>query len=428
MRLSQYFLPLLKENQSEATIISHNLMLKAGMIRQNASGIYSWLPLGLKVLKKIANIIRKEFNSIPANELLMPCIQPASVWKESGRYEDYGKEMLRIKDRHDQELLFGPTNEELLTDIFRNNIKSYKELPQILYQIQWKFRDEVRPRFGVLRGREFLMKDAYSFDIDVESAKESYFKVFSAYLRIFKNMGLKVIPVKADSGPIGGDLNHEFHIVAQNGESDLYFDKAFLDWDGLNLEFLKEAYSVADEKYDRDNLPIEESDLIKSKGIEVGHIFYFGTKYSKPLNAAVQDKHGKDVLLEMGSYGIGVSRLVGAIIESSHDERGIIWPKEISPFDISLINLDVNNEKLREFSDKLYSKLKENNIDVLYDDTDQRAGVKFGSNDLIGIPLHVIVGQKNMQNNFIEIKCRKTSTTQLIESDKIENFLNDYFK
>lgn len=426
MKLSQYFLPLIKENQSEATIISHNLMLKAGMIRQNASGIYSWLPLGLKVLQKIEYIIRKNLDNIGAQEMLMPCIQHSSIWKESGRYDDYGKEMLRIKDRHDQELLFGPTNEELLTDIFRKNVKSYKDLPKILYQIQWKFRDEIRPRFGVLRGREFLMKDAYSFDIDAENAKKSYFRIFSAYLNIFKNMGLKVIPVKADSGPIGGDLNHEFHIIAENGESNLYFDKAFLHWDGLDLDFLEDTYAVADEKHDNSNSKVKESDLIKSKGIEIGHIFYFGTKYSKPLNAVVQDQNGKEIVLEMGSYGIGVSRLVGAIIEANHDDKGIVWPKEISPFDLSIINLDINNEQLKNFADKLYRDLINKNINVLYDDTDNRVGVKFASNDLIGIPLQIIIGQKNMKNNFIEIKYRKTSISELIEVNKIEEFLQDY--
>jgi prolyl-tRNA synthetase len=426
MKLSQYFLPLIKENQSEATIISHNLMLKAGMIRQNASGIYSWLPLGLKVLQKIEYIIRKNLDNIGAQEMLMPCIQHSSIWKESGRYDDYGKEMLRIKDRHDQELLFGPTNEELLTDIFRKNVKSYKDLPKILYQIQWKFRDEIRPRFGVLRGREFLMKDAYSFDIDAENAKKSYFRIFSAYLNIFKNMGLKVIPVKADSGPIGGDLNHEFHIIAENGESNLYFDKAFLHWDGLDLDFLEDTYAVADEKHDNNNSQVKESDLIKSKGIEIGHIFYFGTKYSKPLNAVVQDQNGKEIVLEMGSYGIGVSRLVGAIIEANHDDKGIVWSKEISPFDLSIINLDINNEQLKNFADKLYRDLINKNINVLYDDTDNRVGVKFASNDLIGIPLQIIIGQKNMKNNFIEIKHRKTSISELIEVNKIEEFLQDY--
>ncbi len=423
MRLSKYFLPLLKENQSDATIISHNLMLKAGMIRQNASGIYTWLPIGFKVLNKIARIIKDGMNNIDANELIMPCIQPASVWKESGRYDDYGKEMLKIRDRNDQELLFGPTNEELLTDIVKNTIKSYKELPQILYQIQWKFRDEIRPRFGVLRGREFYMKDAYSFDIDSDSAKKSYFQIFSAYLNIFKNMGLKIIPVKADSGPIGGDLNHEFHIIANNGESDLYFDKAFLEWDGLDVKFLENSYSVADEKYDPENLPISESEIIKSKGIEIGHIFYFGTKYSKPLGAVVQDQNGKEILLEMGSYGIGVSRLVGAIIEASHDDKGIIWPKEVAPFDLALINLDVNDEKLRNYCDKLYENLKSKNIDVIYDDTTQRPGVKFASNDLIGIPIQIIIGKKNMELSLIEVKYRKSGMVELVAVDKIEEFV-----
>ena len=423
MKLSQYFLPLYKEDQAEASIDSHNLMIRAGMIRQNASGIYSWLPLGLKVLQKIQAFIRKEMDRMWAHEILMPCIQPASVWKQSGRYDDYGKEMLKIRDRHDQELLFGPTNEELVTDIMKKNIKSYKELPTTLYQIQWKFRDEIRPRFGVMRGREFLMKDAYSFDIDSKSAKETYNKIFKAYLHIFKNMGIKVIPVKADSGPIGGDLNHEFHILAEQGESDLYYEKSFEEWDGLDTNFLQTAYAVADERHIADSPEIRNKEILQTKGIEVGHIFYFGTKYSKAMNATLLDHNEKETFLEMGSYGIGVSRLVGAIIEANHDNKGIKWPKQLAPFDISVINLDVNDEGLSNFAYNLYQDLQESGYSMLYDDRAVRAGVKFGSNDLIGIPIQMIIGARNMKDNKVEIKDRMSGRSELVSKENIKSYL-----
>ena len=423
MRLSQYFLPLYKEDQAEASIASHNLMLRAGMIRQNASGIYSWLPLGLKVLQKIQTFIRQEMAKIGVHEILMPCIQPSSVWKKSGRYDDYGKEMLKIRDRHDHELLFGPTNEELLTDIIKHSVKSYKELPTILYQIQWKFRDEIRPRFGVMRGREFLMKDAYSFDIDSKSAQLTYHKLFKAYLHIFKNMGIKVIPVKADSGPIGGNLNHEFHILAEHGESDLYYEKSFEEWDGLNTHFLQTAYAVADEKYSAGSPEISSKEIIRTKGIEVGHIFYFGTKYSKAMNAMLLDHNGKEVCLEMGSYGIGISRLVGAIVEANHDDKGIKWPPKLTPFDISVINLDGNDNGLSHVAYNLYQDLQDSGYDVLYDDRDVRAGVKFGSNDLIGTPTQIIIGARNMKNNKVEIKDRRGGRSELVSKENIKIYL-----
>src|SRR5712692_2190383 len=342
VRHSQYFLPLLRENPSEAQIVSHGLMLRAGMIRQSSAGIYSWLPLGLRVLKRIEQIVREEQDRSGAQEILMPTIQPAELWRESGRYDDYGKEMLRIQDRHDREMLYGPTNEEQVTDIVRGAIRSYRDLPKNLYHIQWKFRDEVRPRFGVMRGREFLMKDNYSFDLDAAGAKHSYNKMFVAYLRSFARMGLKAIPMRADTGPIGGDLSHEFIILAETGESQVFCDRAWLDADILANEvdyagdlepfFAKwtSLYAAPDETPDPKAIPSDR--LVTARGIEVGHIFYFGTKYSKPMNAVVAGPNGEQIPVEMGSYGIGVSRLVGAIIEASHDEAGIIWPESVAPF------------------------------------------------------------------------------------------------
>ena len=343
MRLSRYFLPLLKETPSEAQIVSHQLMLRAGMIRQSSAGIYSWLPLGYKVLRKIEQIVREEMDAAGCHEVLMPSIQPAEIWQESGRYNAYGPEMLRIRDRHDRQMLYGPTHEEVITDIFRRSIKSYKDLPQNLYQIQWKFRDEVRPRFGVMRGREFLMKDNYSFDLNAEGAVKSYNTMFLAYLKTFKRMGLTAIPMRAETGPIGGDLSHEFQILAETGESAAYYDAAFEDIDfmadDLDIEQLMSLYAATDDQHDPAACPVPADRLRSGRGIEVGHIFCFGTKYSKSMGAVVMGPDGEEVPVEMGSYGIGVSRLVGALIEAFHDDNGIIWPEGVAPFDLGLINL-----------------------------------------------------------------------------------------
>ncbi|WPY00473.1 Proline--tRNA ligase [Candidatus Trichorickettsia mobilis] len=420
MLLSQYFLPTLKEQPLEAQIVSHGLMLRSGMIKQQAAGIYSWLPLGLKVLKNIENIIRFNMNAVGAVELLMPCVQPSNLWLESGRFNDYGKEMLKFQDRHDNNLLFGPTNEEMITDIFRSNIKSYKDLPKNLYQIQWKFRDEIRPRFGIMRGREFLMKDAYSFDIDYAGAIRSYNRMYTAYMHSFRDLGVSVVPVAADNGVIGGDLSHEFHIVADIGESTLYYDKVFnlLAEDLVgDIEELKTLYAAADDKHDPVLCPLSANELCVSKGIEVGHIFHFGTKYSKLMNAFVNDKQGNLVPVEMGSYGIGISRLVAAIIEANHDDRGIVWPEEIAPFKVSILNLNIADTKCSELSNLIYNQLQSMHIDVLYDNTDERAGIKFAIHDLIGSPWQIIIGNKNAANDLVEIKHRATAETEIISVD-----------
>src|SRR5580700_8541635 len=385
MRLTQYFLPLLRENPSEAQIVSHRLMLRAGMIRQSSAGIYSWLPLGLRVLKRVEQIVREEQDRSGAQEILMPTIQPAELWRESGRYDDYGKEMLRIKDRHEREMLYGPTNEEQVTEIVRASIKSYRDLPKNLYHIQWKFRDEVRPRFGVMRGREFLMKDNYSFDLDAQGARHSYNKMFVAYLRTFARMGLKAIPMRADTGPIGGDLSHEFHVLAETGESGVYIDKDFMelnfenrdvDYDDVQqvqsvVDYFTSLYAATDEIHKPDACPVPAERLINARGIEVGQTFYFGAKYSKPLGAVVAGPAGEEVALEMGSYGIGVSRLVGALLEAHHDDAGIIWPESVAPFRVGLINLRVGDERCRAACDDLYAKLRAAGTAVLYDDRDE---------------------------------------------------------
>lgn len=417
MRLSEYFLPVLKENPTEAKVASHQLMLRAGMIRQQSSGLYIWLPLGLKVLKNIEEIVRFNMHAIGGIEILMPCIQPAALWLESGRYDDYGKEMLRIKDRHDNDLLFGPTNEEVITDIFRNNIKSYKDLPKNLYHIQWKFRDEIRPRFGVMRGREFLMKDAYTFDIDEAHAIKSYNRIYLAYIQIFRDLGVYAIPLQAENGAIGGSLSHEFHIVADTGESAIYYDKKFdiLAEDAeLNLELLQSLYAAADEKHDPNNCPIDDSHLVARRGIEVGHIFYFGNKYSKAMNASVTNSDGKLVDVEMGAYGIGISRLVAAIIEANHDSKGIIWPESVAPFKASILNLDVNEAICKSTAEEIYQMFCYHNIDILYDDTDARPGQKFATHDLIGSPWQIVIGAKNIKNGVVELKHRKTGEIDLL--------------
>jgi prolyl-tRNA synthetase len=420
MRLTRYFLPTLKENPSEAQIVSHRLMLRAGMIKQQAAGIYSWLPLGHRVLKNIEQIVREEQDRTGAVEVLMPTIQPADLWRESGRYDDYGQEMLRITDRHQRDMLFGPTNEEMITDIFRNSAKSYRDVPLNLYHIQWKFRDEVRPRFGIMRGREFLMKDAYSFDIDAAGAKRSYNKMFMAYLRTFERLGLKAIPMKADTGPIGGDLSHEFIILADTGESEVYCDKRWLEMDlsardvsyddDLEPIFqeLTSIYAATDEMHDAANCPVPVDQLETRRGIEVGHIFYFGDKYSKPMGATVVTADGEQVPVHMGSYGIGVSRLVGGIIEASHDENGIIWPESVAPFRVGIINLRTGDAACDAACADLETKLTAAGKEPLYDDRDERAGGKFADMDLIGLPWQLIVGPRGIKNGVVELKNRAT--------------------
>ena len=429
MRLSQYFLPTLKENPAEAQIVSHRLMLRAGMVRQSAAGIYSWLPLGLKVLRKIEAIVRDEQNRAGALEVLMPTLQPADIWRESGRYDDYGKEMLRITDRHERNLVYGPTNEELITQIFRDNVKSYKDLPRNLYHIQWKFRDEIRPRFGVMRGREFLMKDAYSFDLDEAGARRAYQKMFVAYLRSFARMGLKALPVAADTGPIGGDLSHEFIILAETGESEIFAHADLFDlpvpaddYDS-DLSAIIDQYTAhyarSDEKHDAALFEAEvpEARRVQARGIEVGHIFYFGQKYAKPMKCLVAGPDGQDVAVHSGSYGIGVSRLVGGIIEASHDAQGIIWPWSVAPFEVGLINLKPGNGETDALCDKLYAALRAQGLDVLLDDRDERAGAKFSTMDLIGLPWQAVIGPRGAAAGEIEIKNRRSGEKQNLSFD-----------
>ncbi len=422
MRLSRFFLPILRETPKEAEIVSHRLMLRAGMIRQESAGIYAWLPLGHRVLRKVEQIVREEQNRAGAIELLMPTIQSADLWRESGRYDDYGKEMLRIQDRHERDMLFGPTNEEMITEIFRAYVKSYRDLPLNLYHIQWKFRDEVRPRFGVMRSREFLMKDAYSFDLDAEGARKSYNRMFVAYLRTFDRLGLKAIPMAADSGPIGGDMSHEFIILASTGESEVFCDRGLLelpippedvDFDGDLQPIVDEwlgSYAATDEKHEQSRfeseIPAERR--ISARGIEVGHIFYFGTKYSEPMKANVAGPDGAERPVHMGSYGIGPSRLVAAIIEASHDDEGIVWPELVAPFDVGLVNLKSGDPATDGACDDLYAKLTAAGKDVLYDDTDGRAGAKFATMDLIGLPWQLVVGPKGLAEGQVELKRRAT--------------------
>lgn len=421
MRLSRYFLPLLKETPSDATIISHQLMLRAGMVRQNSAGLYTWLPLGFKVLKKIEQIVREEQNRAGAIEMLMPTIQSADLWRETGRYDAYGPEMLRITDRHGRDMLYGPTNEDLITDVFRSFVRSYKDLPKMLYHVQWKFRDERRPRFGVMRCREFLMKDTYSFDLTPEDARKSYNKMFVAYLNTFDRLGLKAIPVRADTGPIGGDLSHEFVILADSGESAVYAHRDLVEMEapGTDIDFDGDLqavvdqrtalYAAADEMHNPDEFAaIPEDKRMEARGIEVGHIFYFGTKYSEPMKAEVMGPDGKHHLVEMGSYGIGVSRLVGGIIEASHDENGIIWPDEVSPFDVGIINLKAGDEDCDRVAQELYQKLSDAGLDPLYDDTSDRGGVKFSRMDLIGLPWQIVVGPRGLKDGIVELKHRRS--------------------
>ncbi|MEK9638372.1 MAG: proline--tRNA ligase [Pelagibacteraceae bacterium] len=414
MLLSKLFIPLTKDLPSDAKIKSHQLMLRTGMIRQSAAGIYSWLPLGFKVMKKIEVVVREEQNKIGAQEMLMPTIQSADIWKESGRYNDYGEEMLRIKDRQGREMLYGPTNEELITDIFRSSVKSYKSLPQMLYHIQWKFRDEIRPRFGIMRCREFYMKDAYSFDLDEQSAKQSYNKMFYSYLQTFKSLELEAIPMAADTGPIGGDLSHEFIILAETGESNVYADKNIFaidpssyKFDDQSLEKMRKdfssCYAVTDEKFKKGEFEssVKKDNQIRSKGIEVGHIFYFGDKYSKPLNCLVDHPDGKKVSVKMGSYGIGVSRLVGAIIEAKFNNDVMKWPRSVAPFDVVIIpSFNKNNLNNLEKANKIYSELTKIKLDVLLDDVEENISAKFKKHDLLGIPYQIIIGSKSEENKF----------------------------
>jgi len=436
MYLSKLFIPIIKDLPAEAKIKSHQLMLRTGMIKQSSAGIYSWLPLGFKVMKKIEQIVREEQNAIGAQEMLMPTIQSSEIWKESGRYEDYGEEMLRIKDRQGREMLYGPTNEELITDVFRASVKSYKSLPQLLYHIQWKFRDEIRPRFGVMRCKEFYMKDAYSFDLSDEEAKKSYNKMFFSYLKTFNRLGLKAIPMAADTGPIGGDLSHEFIILADTGESEIYADKKIFEID-LNkytgteesLKMMREdytnIYSVTDDKFDEKefNKKVKKENQLKTKGIEVGHIFYFSDKYSKPMNCLIDDKNGKKTSVKMGSYGIGVSRLVGAAIEANYINDVMKWPKSISPFDVVIIpSISKNNKKNLEKAEKIYKALKKQNIDVLLDDVDENMSNKFKKHDLIGIPYQIIIGSKSEEDKF-EFK-ELNSQSKILSLDDIQLKLN----
>ena len=430
MKYSKYFLPTLKDSPAEAEIISHKLMLRTGMIKQSSAGIYSWLPLGFKVLKNIENIIRDEQIKAGAIEMLMPTIQPSDLWLKSGRYKDYGKELLRFKDRSGRDMLYGPTNEELITDIFQTYISSYKDLPKNLFHIQWKFRDEVRPRFGVMRGKEFLMKDNYSFDLNFEAAKKSYNNMYRCYLKTFLRLGLTPIVLKAESGAIGGNLSHEFQILAKTGESKLYYDKELekIDPNNADIEKLQLYYAAVDNEHDPKKCPLKEKDLKISKGIEVGHIFYFGTKYSKKLGANVQNKEGKNIPLEMGSYGIGVSRLVGAIIEASHDEKGIVWPNQIAPFKVSILNLNTKDVNCIKTAESIYQNLQSNKIDTLYDDREVAAGVKFSDNDLLGFPIKIIIGPRDIKANQVEIEHRKTNIKKKISPNEVIKYILDTFK
>ena len=431
MRLSRYFLPTLKENPAEAQIPSHRLMLRAGMVRQTAAGIYAWLPLGLAVLRRIEAIVRDEQARAGAIELLMPTLQSADLWRQSGRYDAYGPEMLRIRDRHERDMLFGPTNEEMITDIFKGAVKSYRDLPRNLYHIQWKFRDEIRPRFGVMRGREFLMKDGYSFDLDVDSARNAYRKMFIAYLRTFARLGLKSIPMAADTGPIGGDMSHEFIILAETGESAVFCHRDLVDMpvpgDDIDYEAdltpviaaRTDLYAATDEKHDAAKFEVDvpEDKRLSARGIEVGHIFFFGTKYSQAMGCVVAGPDGKETPLQMGSYGIGVSRLVGAIIEASHDDNGIVWPDTVAPFKVGLVNLKSGDAETDAACDALYAKLEAAGVTVLYDDTEERAGAKFSTMDLIGLPWQLVVGPRGLKSGTVELKRRATGEKEELSPD-----------
>ena len=442
MRLSRYFLPVLKENPAEAQIVSHRLMLRAGMIKQSAAGIYSWLPLGLKVLKKIESIVHEEQEKAGHLAMIMPTIQSADLWRESGRYDDYGEEMLRFKDRHDRDMLFTPTAEELITDIFRGHVTSYKDMPLTMYQIQWKFRDERRPRFGVMRGREFYMKDGYTFDLTKEDALHAYNRHLVSYLRTYERMGLQAIPMRADSGPIGGDDTHEFLVLAETGESEVFYDSAVtdltfgdreIDFDDVAdcrsiMEEFTTKYARTDETHDEALFAEVPEDRRKvARGIEVGQIFYFGTKYSEAMGASVQDAEGKKVPVHMGSHGIGVSRLVGAIIEASHDDKGIIWPEGVTPFHCGIVNLKQGDDEADGACESLYKKLTIAGLDPLYDDRNERAGGKFATMDLIGLPWRITVGPRGLKNGVVELTSRKTGLSEeMSPEDAVEKVIAQY--
>ncbi|MEX0327909.1 MAG: proline--tRNA ligase [Ruegeria sp.] len=443
MRLSRYFLPVLKENPSEAQIVSHRLMLRAGMIKQAAAGIYSWLPLGFKVLRKLENIVHEEQARAGHIAIQMPILQSAELWRESGRYDDYGQEMLRMQDRHGRDMLYTPTAEELVTDIFRGNVNSYKDLPLTLYQIQWKFRDEIRPRFGVMRGREFYMKDGYNFDLTKEDALHAYNRHLVSYLRTYERMGLQAIPMRADSGPIGGDDTHEFLVLADTGESEVFYDSAVtdlsfgdrdIDYDSREqckaiLEEFTSKYARTDETHDEalfNQIPEERRRV--ARGIEVGQIFYFGTKYSEPLGATVQGPDGKPVPVHMGSHGIGVSRLVGAIIEASHDDKGIIWPEGVTPFHCGIVNLKQGDEEADAACDKIYGALTALGLEPLYDDRNERAGGKFATMDLIGLPWRITVGPRGLKNGVVELTCRRTGESEELSPEAAVTKLAEIYK
>ncbi len=429
MRLSKFFLPVLKEDPAEAQIVSHKFMLRAGMIDQTSAGIYIWLPLGLRVLEKIDRIVCEEQDRAGSSKLMMPTLQDADIWRQSGRYDSYGDLMLKIKDRHDRDMLYGPTNEEQITKMVADHVKSYRDLPFMVYQIQHKFRDEIRPRFGVMRGREFYMKDGYSADIDHENAKQAYYKMFASYMRTFARLGVKAIPMRADSGDMGGDLSHEFVMLADTGESEVFLHKDWMDVDPLiedidydkNLEPLFDKwtsiYAATDEIHDPKNCPVPEAEIIQSRGIEIGHVFNFGTKYSEPMGATVTGPDGKEVSVHMGSYGIGVSRLVAAIIEASHDDAGIIWPEQVAPFHVVLVNLNMADENCAKTAADMYQKLQAAGVEVLYDDRDERAGVKLGTADLIGVPWQVVIGPRGLEKGFVELKHRATNKREEISPD-----------
>ena len=442
MRLSRYFLPVLKENPAEAQIVSHRLMLRAGMIKQSAAGIYSWLPLGLKVLKKIETIVHEEQEKAGHLAMLMPTIQSADLWRESGRYDDYGEEMLRFKDRHDRDMLFTPTAEELITDIFRGHVTSYKDMPLTMYQIQWKFRDERRPRFGVMRGREFYMKDGYTFDLTKEEALHAYNRHLVSYLRTYERMGLQAIPMRADSGPIGGDDTHEFLVLAETGESEVFYDSAVTDLTfgdrEIDFDNVAECQSIMEEfttKYARTDETHDEALFAEvpeerrkvARGIEVGQIFYFGTKYSETMGASVQDAEGKKVPVHMGSHGIGVSRLVGAIIEASHDDKGIIWPEGVTPFHCGIVNLKQGDDEADAACENLYKQLTKAGLEPLYDDRNERAGGKFATMDLIGLPWRITVGPRGLKNGVVELTNRKTGINEEMSPEvAIEKVIAQY--
>lgn len=437
MRRSCFFCPTLRETPAEAQVASHRMMLRAGMIHQTTSGIYAWLPLGTRVLKKIENIVREEQDKAGCQEVLLPTIQPTTLWAESGRYEAYGPEVLRINDRHDREYFYAPTAEEAVTDAARNTLKSYRDLPQCLYQIHWKFRDEIRPRFGVMRGREFLMKDAYSFDLTAEDAQKTYYNMFKTYLKTFARMGLTAFPVQADTGPIGGNLSHEFHILAQTGESTIYYDAKQYDFilkcleespETLDIDQLIKIYISSDEQHSPENCPVDEADLSTAKGIELGHIFYIGNeKYSQAMNLKVADRDGNMVYPYMGCYGIGISRLVAGIIEAFHDEKGIKWPEAVAPYQVGLINLKVGDETCDTAAETLYHTLQNHGVEVLYDDRNERAGVKFADMDLLGMPWHMTVGPRGLKEGRVELKNRHTGEKEDISVEQALDFLINRF-